>query len=563
MSRTLLHLVLRQAEGLTGKPAMEPDAELLRRFVRSRDEAAFAELLRRHGPMVWGVCRQSLGDDADAEDAFQATFLALIRSAGSVRGASIVGTWLHAVAVRVALKVKRSAARRRQREARVAGVEADHSVPEATWDALLSAVHEEVQRLPAALRTAFVLCELEGVRQPEAAVRLGWKLGTLTGRLTRARQLLIQRLTSRGLAPALAGGSLALGVATAAAAVPAPLVNRAMSLTGAGGVVPPAVSKLVSEVMPMSFLRTKLAAAVVLTGGLAALVFPIASAQQEQPGGAPPGFGSGARGGGGPPTPPGPAGGPAGPVGPPPAAGGGGFAGGMMSARALWEYKFVVAKLPAKEFVKLFTDMGNDGWEYCGTLKGGFGDNQIAEAKKTFPDKIVSESGGDEALVFKRSKGGAMRGFGGGGPFGPGGGGGAGFPGAPGGGAGGPGGLPGAPGGVPDLPGLPGGAAPASPGKGAPGGSGFGSSAGAPPGGSAAGAAAGGRKNITVIALKNADATSMSSILSRVFRNVTITPDDRTNSLIIDANPQTLDDVKMLVERLDVATESNKKPPKP
>ena len=234
MSRSLLQLVLRHAEAFASGPDAEADCELLSRFTQTRDERAFEELLRRHGPMVWAVCRQSLPDHADAEDAFQATFLALIRSANSVRGRGKIAGWLHGVAVRVAQKVKRSAVRRRQREERAASGEADRPVPDTKWDALLAAVHEEVQRLPDAMRMAFVLCELEGVRQPDAAAQLGCKPSTLTSRLTRARQLLIERLSSRGLAPAVASGSLGLGAATATAAVPQNLIDTALSLLNAG-----------------------------------------------------------------------------------------------------------------------------------------------------------------------------------------------------------------------------------------------------------------------------------------------------------------------------------------
>src|SRR5205823_5630187 len=109
------------------------------------------------------------------------------------------------------------------------------------WDALLAAVHEEIQRLPDALRTAFVLCELEGVRQPDAAAQLRWKSGTLTSRLTRARQLLIKRLSSRGLAPSVASGSLGLGLATASAAVPTRLLDQSLLLLHAGDTIPPAI----------------------------------------------------------------------------------------------------------------------------------------------------------------------------------------------------------------------------------------------------------------------------------------------------------------------------------
>src|SRR5947208_6711758 len=231
MSRTLLQRVARQLGGLTPGPARAADAELVRALAADRKagrpgDAPFAELVRRHGPMVWAVCRQSLPDAADAEDAFQAAFLALVRSAGAVRDPAAVGGWLHGVAVRVARQARRAAARRTQRERKAARPEPDRPVPDAAWDALLAAVHEEVDRLPGPLRTAFVLCDLQGVRQPDAAERLGWKPGTLTGRLARARRVLLDRLTGRGVAPAGAAGGVGVGAAAAAAAAPPGLIDR-------------------------------------------------------------------------------------------------------------------------------------------------------------------------------------------------------------------------------------------------------------------------------------------------------------------------------------------------
>ena len=266
MTGRLLQTVLRQAEALAADagPDAIPDAELLARFAELRDESAFAALVRRHGPMVWAVCRHLLPNPADAEDAFQATFLALVRSAGKVRAGAAVGAWLHGVAVRAAAKLKRSAVRRKQREERAAGPEADRSVPEGAWDELLAAVHEEVGRLPEALRTAFVLCDLEGVRQPDAAARLGWKLGTLSGRLTKARQRLLARLADRGIA----AGAVAIGTAAAGAAVPSALTGKVLGLaTAATDAVPPAIWQLALEVTPMTVNRTKLIAACVLVAG--------------------------------------------------------------------------------------------------------------------------------------------------------------------------------------------------------------------------------------------------------------------------------------------------------
>ncbi|MFO0806382.1 MAG: sigma-70 family RNA polymerase sigma factor [Gemmataceae bacterium] len=277
MSRTLLQLVVRHAESLVADRESDGDGDLLARFARERDESAFAELLRRHGPLVWAVCRHSLPDNADAEDAFQATFLALIRAPESVRSGNALPGWLHGTAVRVVGKLKRSAVRRKRREERVAGGEADHTVPEGRWEALLAAVHEEVQRLPDAMRTAFVLCELEGVRQPDAAARLGWNAGTLTSRLTRARQRLIERLTQRGLAPALIG-SLTLGVASAHAAPPQELIESVVQLLSAGAAAPPAILELIHTVNPMS--RMKLAAATLLVAcGFGTAFFPASRAE--------------------------------------------------------------------------------------------------------------------------------------------------------------------------------------------------------------------------------------------------------------------------------------------
>ena len=536
MSQSLLHLVLRHAEGLVAGPAAEPDAELLSRFVRTRDEPAFAELLRRHGPMVWAVCRHSLAADADAEDAFQATFLALIRSAKGVRRGSALAAWLHGVAVRVATKVKRSAVRRRQREERVAEREADCPVPEATWDKLLVAVHEEVNRLPDSLRTAFVMCELEGVRQTEAAARLGWKAGTLTGRLTRARQLLLERLTNRGLAPALAGGSLGLGVATAVAAVPLGLMHRAMSLTHAGGAVSPAILELVRGVTPMLAIRMKLAAAaLVLAGGLGTVLIPMVIAQPT-PGGVGPGSAGGPPGSGG----PGPGGGPAFgvPGGQPglfsgPGAGGG-PAGRPMAAptnHAQWEYKFVSAGGTSIEFVQLFKDMGNDGWEFCGKQEFA-NEKELADLQKAFPDMVIVKRSSSVALIFKRTKSGAPRGFGNANPFG-------GMPGLP-------VALNGAPGGGNILggggvSGIP----PPEPASGGPGGGG-GYRAIPPPAPSP-------EKPLTVIALKHASAPDLGVVLEKVFSRaaLAITADSRTNSLIIRADDATMKDVKALIEKLD------------
>ena len=180
-----LQTILRHATALAGKPAMAAatDAVLLARFRDSRDEAAFAELVRRYGRLVWAVCHSSLAGEEDAADAFQAVFLALIQQSRRIRDAAKIGPWLHGVASRVCWKARREAGRRKTREQAAASTERGCDVPDSAWDAAMAAVHEEVSRLPDSLRVPFVLCCLEGKGVTEAATQLGWKLGTLSGRL--------------------------------------------------------------------------------------------------------------------------------------------------------------------------------------------------------------------------------------------------------------------------------------------------------------------------------------------------------------------------------------------
>jgi RNA polymerase sigma factor (sigma-70 family) len=263
MRPTLLRTLTRRLEA--GAADVAPDAELVRRFAACRDAAAFAALVRRHGPMVWGVCRHLLCDPADADDAFQAVFLALVHGADRLRNPAAVGAWLHGAAVRVAAQAKRSAARRKRREQAAAVPEAETApVPDAAWEAALAAVHEEVGRLPDDLRAAFVLCDLEGVAPADAAARLGWKPGTLSGRLTRARQHLLGRLARRGLAPAAA-----VAVACSPAAAPARLVEAVLTFPTNAGAVPAAIGHLASGVSDMTRMKL-MAAAVLVAGGLAA-----------------------------------------------------------------------------------------------------------------------------------------------------------------------------------------------------------------------------------------------------------------------------------------------------
>jgi RNA polymerase sigma factor (sigma-70 family) len=211
------------------------DAQLLERFLATREEAAFAALVRRHGPMVLGVCRRVLRHHQDAEDAFQAAFLVLARKAAAVRRETL-GNWLYTVAYRAALEARAAAARRRARERQVETMP-DPEVPPPDvqdWRPLLD---RELHRLPEIYRAAVVLCDLEGKSRKEAAGELGIVEGTLSSRLAKARGLLAWRLARRGVS--LAGGVLAVGLAReATAAVPASLVNvtvQSAALVAAGG----------------------------------------------------------------------------------------------------------------------------------------------------------------------------------------------------------------------------------------------------------------------------------------------------------------------------------------
>jgi RNA polymerase sigma factor (sigma-70 family) len=200
------------------------DGELLRRFAADRDEAAFATLVRRHGPMVWSVCSRLLSQQQDAEDAFQATFLILVRKAGGLRRPDSLSPWLYGVARRVALKTRHAVTRRRAREQEVIDLPAPQDT-ELIWRDLRPLLDEEVGRLPEKYRLPFVLCYLEGVTNEEAARRLRCPKGTVLSRLSRARQRLRGRLVRRGVE--LSGAALATVLTSNAgpAAVPAALIT--------------------------------------------------------------------------------------------------------------------------------------------------------------------------------------------------------------------------------------------------------------------------------------------------------------------------------------------------
>ena len=179
------------------------DRQLLEQFQsRARDaaEAAFAILVERHGPMVIRTCRSVLQDEHAVEDAFQATFLVLVRRARSLWVRDSLGPWLFQVAVRVSASARASEIRRRRLEQRKAS-QTEISVLDRNCDDLSPLIHQELARLPEQFRAAVVLCCLEGLSQQHAARQLGWPLGTLQSRLARGRDQLRAKLTRRGIAP--------------------------------------------------------------------------------------------------------------------------------------------------------------------------------------------------------------------------------------------------------------------------------------------------------------------------------------------------------------------------
>jgi RNA polymerase sigma factor (sigma-70 family) len=255
----------------TGTVAGLTDAELLERFQTSRDagaQSAFTALVERHGPMVLRVCRDTLGNAADAEDAFQATFVVLSRRARSIRCRESIGPWIYGVALRVAACSRKARARRRDRERRVAEMVESNEL-DADRSDVAPVVHQEVGRLPEKYRAAVVLCYLEGLTHDQAASQLGWPVGTVRSRLAWARERLRSRLVRRGIAPSAAIlGATAEGRAVV---VPASLIEatvRAALGRSTAGAVPAAVAALSGEILRRSIM-TKLgwmASGLVATG---------------------------------------------------------------------------------------------------------------------------------------------------------------------------------------------------------------------------------------------------------------------------------------------------------
>jgi RNA polymerase sigma factor (sigma-70 family) len=259
-----------------------------------RNEAAFEALMRRHGPMVLGVCRRVLRNEADAEDAFQATFLVLVQKVASIRPQRMVGNWLYGVAFRTALKARAMSTKRLAKE-REAAARPRLNVAAESQEQLLALLDQVLKALPAVYRAAIVLCDLEGMSIRETARQLGCPQGTVGSRLVRGRTMLSRRLARHGLA--VPGTLIATVIApnAATAGVPPLLMSStakaasfvAVSQAAATGAISPKVAALTEGVLKAMFLtKLKIGTAVIVgvlacAGGGAAVLLPTAAGQQE------------------------------------------------------------------------------------------------------------------------------------------------------------------------------------------------------------------------------------------------------------------------------------------
>jgi RNA polymerase sigma factor (sigma-70 family) len=264
------------------------DGQLLQRFTDEHDESAFEAIVQRHGTMVWNVCRRVLANSSDADDAFQAAFLVLVRKAKQLAGGDSIAGWLHVVAHRISLDARSSAVRRRKHESQGSAMLQGDSPAGDQWSEVRQVLDDELRRLPEKYRAPLVLCYLEGKTNDEAADQLGWTRGTIAGRLSRARDVLRGRLARRGLAlaPAVLVSTLAQNAATAA--VPSPVMNCTVKAAlGHASASAPALSLAEGALRTMLITKIKTAAVVLtaltIVGTGAGILLHQAFAKDSQP----------------------------------------------------------------------------------------------------------------------------------------------------------------------------------------------------------------------------------------------------------------------------------------
>ncbi len=276
-----------------GSVVANSERQLLDRFTCSRDELAFEAIVARHGPMVVGVCRSVLSNPTDVDDAFQATFLVLVKKAGSLRDGDQLSPWLHGVARRVALQARALAAKRRDREP--LGVDSeplvsDAALRQADQRELAALIHAEIDRLSTPEKSAITLCDLEGLTHQEAADQLGWPLGTVKARVSRGRERLRSRLIRRGvtlpiglLAATLAvesSASITLSSTLLVATTRAALALAASRVLSVGLISAPVVTLTQGAVRAMIFTNIKVGA-IALAASASLLVVPGVIAYQQ------------------------------------------------------------------------------------------------------------------------------------------------------------------------------------------------------------------------------------------------------------------------------------------
>lgn len=277
MASGQLGLVLHQLRRMLGGPAADAtDRQLLEHYAATRDEPAFTQLVRRHGPMVQGVCRRVLGRDPEADDAFQATFLVLAKKADSVFWQESIGNWLYGVAYRTASKVRARNARRRQREQEAAGKRDAVQAENGDAHELQQVLDEELIRLPEKFRMPVLLCCLQDQTIDEAAQQLGWSCTTIKGRLQRGREMLRNRLQRRGIG--LSAGVLATILTQGVVSATSPTLLKTTVQAVVTGTLPDSVTALAQGVMQAMFwTKLKTASLVLLAvavlGGGAGTVF--------------------------------------------------------------------------------------------------------------------------------------------------------------------------------------------------------------------------------------------------------------------------------------------------
>ena len=224
-------LVLGQIQRLFSRGTVSglSEGQLLARYVGERDELAFEAIVSRNGPMVLGICRRLLDDPNDVEDAFQATFLVLVKRAGSLRDRDLLANWLHGVALRVATRSRRDRTSRRIRDRTVDREKVVLDTNDDDRDELRTELDAEVARLPAKFQTPIVLCYFEGLTHDQAAERLRCPVGTIRSRMAKGRELLRSRLTRRGLSPT--PSFLAIGpISGVSPSVPPALLARTIAV---------------------------------------------------------------------------------------------------------------------------------------------------------------------------------------------------------------------------------------------------------------------------------------------------------------------------------------------